>query len=125
MPLNKRLFHKSSRYITQEDQLPPFLTTIEAMRIAASLKLPQTTSPEAIEAIVKEKLSLLGLLETANTPTDKLSGGQKKRLSIALELINNPHIFFLDEPTRWVDYNIVIDILTCFCFPSLSFSHFS
>jgi len=80
--------------------LPPFLTVIEAMNIAASLKLPAKTSIADRKSIVIDKLSLLGLLEAANTPTENLSGGQKKRLSIALELINNPHVFFLDEPTR-------------------------
>ncbi|XP_073996883.1 ATP-binding cassette sub-family G member 1-like [Rhodnius prolixus] len=102
-PRDEAKFKKMSCYITQEDLLVPLLSLQEVMCFAASLKLPPTYSRKEKHAVVEEVQNMLGLADCKYTRTELLSGGQKKRLSIALELINNPPIFFLDEPTSGLD----------------------
>lgn len=92
-------FNKLIAYIPQDEELRLPLTVMENMMIAADLKLGYSVSTEYKVSQVKEILEVLGLQHTHHTMTGRLSGGQRKRLAIALELLSNPPIIFLDEPT--------------------------
>ncbi|XP_067010061.1 ATP-binding cassette sub-family G member 4 isoform X2 [Anabrus simplex] len=92
-----------SCYITQDDRLQPLLTVLENMKVAADFKLGENVSQEDKLGIIDEILSTLGLFDHKPTRAARLSGGQKKRLSIALELVANPLVMFLDEPTTGLD----------------------
>ncbi|KAJ8969018.1 hypothetical protein NQ317_007379 [Molorchus minor] len=91
-------FRKLSAYIMQDNQLHLNLTVDEAMAVAAKLKIGDKKGFQR-ESIISEILDTLGLLDHRRTMTSGLSGGQKKRLSIALELVSNPPImFFTNQP---------------------------
>uniref|UniRef100_A0A1B6DXP5 ABC transporter domain-containing protein n=1 Tax=Clastoptera arizonana TaxID=38151 RepID=A0A1B6DXP5_9HEMI len=92
-----------SCYIQQDDELRPLLSVRESMMLASHLKLGFSIAYKDRKQQIVDLLTMLGLGIHSNTLTKNLSGGQKKRLSIALELITNPPIIFLDEPTTGLD----------------------
>ncbi|MBO7727186.1 MAG: ATP-binding cassette domain-containing protein, partial [Oscillospiraceae bacterium] len=70
---------------------------------AAKLRLPKDVPPEIRKKRIEEVIDIFGLTPVRNSLVQKLSGGQKKRLSIAMELISNPSLFILDEPDSGLD----------------------
>ncbi|XP_046666359.1 ATP-binding cassette sub-family G member 4-like [Homalodisca vitripennis] len=106
-PWNRSQFRRLCCYITQEFAMMELLTVRETLQIAANLKLPGkiwcAKRKVQIEDKVDEILELLILKKEQKTQVRYLSGGEKKRLSIGVELITNPPVMFFDEPTSGLD----------------------
>ncbi len=90
-------------YVPQQDLMRGKDTVISTLNDAATLRLPQDLPEQDRKARVEEVLSLFALSKSRNSLVEKLSGGQKKRLSIALEYVSNPALFILDEPDSGLD----------------------
>lgn len=106
--INPQEFRKNVSYVLQEDSLFATATAREAFEFSAALRLPRGTSKNDRKVIVDELLKSLGLSHVENTMCGStmvrgLSGGEKKRVSIGVELVTNPQLLFLDEPTSGLD----------------------
>lgn len=90
-------------FVPQQDLLRMEDIVKETLENAAEMKLPTRVTSEEKAARVEEVLTLFGLEKEKESLVGKLSGGQRKRLSIAIEYISNPSLFFLDEPDSGLD----------------------
>ncbi len=89
--------------VPQKDELYDYLSVYHSLKFTADLRLTKDISRQEKIKRVEEVMQIMGLSEHRNTLIKKLSGGQKKRVSIAMELVSDPDIFFLDEPTSGLD----------------------
>ncbi|KAI8894891.1 P-loop containing nucleoside triphosphate hydrolase protein [Globomyces pollinis-pini] len=108
--INPKQFHSNGNcgYVQQFDYLMPHLTVRETLMYTAELRLPSTMSiiekRQSVESVILE----LGLKECADTVIGDswvkgISGGEKRRVSVGCQLLLNPSILFLDEPTTGLD----------------------
>ncbi|MGZ9234313.1 MAG: FHA domain-containing protein, partial [Anaerolineales bacterium] len=90
-------------FVPQKDIIHMELTVYQALDYAAQLRMPGDTSTEERHKRVEEVLQDLDLLHRKDVQISGLSGGQQKRVSIGVELLTKPGLFFLDEPTSGLD----------------------
>lgn len=101
-----------SGFVHQDDLFYGSLTVMEHLEIMAHMKLDRRVSPSEVKIIIRDVLERTGLTRCVNTRIGEvgegkmLSGGEKKRLAFATELLTQPAILFCDEPTTGLDsYN--------------------
>jgi ABC-type multidrug transport system ATPase subunit/pSer/pThr/pTyr-binding forkhead associated (FHA) protein len=97
------LFRNDMGYVPQQDIVHTELSVYRALDYAAHLRMPADTTPDERHQRILEVLEELDLAERKDVPIHKLSGGQLKRVSIGVELLTKPRLFFLDEPTSGLD----------------------
>lgn len=90
-------------YVPQEDIVYSNLTLHDMLKYTAKLRMPENSTKKERMQRIKEVLEIVQLTEFENSYIRQLSGGQRKRASIATELIADPSLFFLDEPTSGLD----------------------
>lgn len=106
-----------SAYVMQQDVLLPTLTVRETLRYAAELRLPPPTTKDERENVVENVILELGLKECADTRIGNnihkgCSGGEKRRTSLAVQMLSNPSVLFCDEVTTGLDAATAFQLVT-------------
>lgn len=97
--------------VPQDDLVHPELTGLQALKYTANLRFPDDASKKDKEAAIKRVVNQLGLSQNAGTKIASMSGGQRKRVSTAMELLAEPDLLFLDEPTSGLDPNLDREVM--------------
>lgn len=108
---------RSAAYVMQDNVHIGLLTVRESIYFASELRLPEAWSRDKKDKRIAKVLDMLGLQEVANTIVGTedvrgISGGQLKRLSIGVEIVNLPDVIFLDEPTTGLDSAIALEVMS-------------
>jgi ABC-type multidrug transport system ATPase subunit len=108
---NREAFRTVLGYVPQDDIIHADLPLERTLRYAAALRLPPSWSGSERDIAVQRAMRSLDLTERAHVRVGALSGGQRKRASIAVELLTDPRAFFLDEPTSGLDPATGIELM--------------
>jgi ABC-type multidrug transport system ATPase subunit len=127
-----KLSYGMAAYVTQQDDLIGTLTVQETIYYSANLRLPDRMPKADKKVIIESVIVEMGLHDCANTAIGNwhlrgLSGGERRRVSIALEILTRPRMLFLDEPTSGLDRHVVCrscELLLLQTFFSLLLSQF-
>lgn len=111
-PINYESFSRISGYVTQDDALFPLLTVEETLVYSALLRLPagKRVTKQRVKLLMKD----LGLdhISGSRIGQDGVSGGERRRLSIGVELIHDPRVLLIDEPTSGLDSASALHIVS-------------
>ncbi|HEY9704889.1 MAG TPA: ATP-binding cassette domain-containing protein, partial [Allocoleopsis sp.] len=108
---NFNAFRSEIGYVPQQDIIHKSLTVKQTLNYAAKLRMSLDTTPQEREKRVAEVLQDLDLTGRQNVAVERLSGGQLKRVSMGVELLTKPSLFFLDEATSGLDPGTEADMM--------------
>lgn len=103
-------FGRITGFVPQEDVMLTEMTVRESIAHSARVRLPRAWPAADVELLVEAVIEVLGLRSCADTPAARISGGQRKRTNIGIELVTAPSALFLDEPTSGLDATAALQV---------------